>query len=203
MSERRKNKKQLQKIEAESTDKDKDIHLVLDELTTEEFIDKLFLNLETKQGKLNQKYNVNEISYTIKLKQEQKLILKKGTSQRVINLLFDKLLQLTKQNNSLSDNDMIKFFIESFSIRGNIDTSFMALAKMNGELISNKIMSVLQSADSIEIDGLKTGFIFIKVPQGAGVKHNHIATKLEDYYNKKGYKQIKMMTIYVLVTPCM
>jgi hypothetical protein len=67
----------------------------------------------------------------------------------------------------------------------------MALSKMNGELISNKIMSVLQSADSIEIDGLKTGFIFIKVPQGAGVKHNHIATKLEDYYNKKGYKQIK------------
>ncbi|MEY3371094.1 MAG: hypothetical protein RLZZ392_120 [Pseudomonadota bacterium] len=189
--EKRKKKKQYQKIEeAESTDKDKDINLVLNELTTEEFIDKLFLNLETKQGKLNEKYNVNEISYTIQLKQEQKLILKKGTSQKVINLLFDKLLQLTKQNNNLSDNDMIKFFIESFSIRGNIDTSFMAVSKMNGELISNKIMSVLQSADSIEIDGLKTGFIFIKVPVGSG-GDNHIATKLEDYYNKKGYKQIK------------
>jgi hypothetical protein len=156
-------------------------------LTSEAFVNNLLNNMHTSSSVINKKYGVAETNYTLKL-DDRKLVLTNETPINVIEHLFKRMLLLTIQSNNLINNDKLKFFIDSDSLRGKIETAFMDAKDMTAKLITDKVLRMLQSSESIDIENLKMGFIFIRIPsRGAGGPS--IAVKLDDYYIKKGYKQ--------------
>lgn len=81
--------------------------------------------------------------------------------------MFLRLINLSTQN--LSDNDMIRFFIQAEGIDRPISTNIMRVRELTVEKVLSSLMKVLQSKNEIALDsGISVEIITIRVDVGGG-----------------------------------
>ena len=151
-------------------------------------IDFLIRNLHLATSILHRALRVGMDQYTINLPANEMLLLQKDVSPfRVIFELITAMIQQTITRNGLDPTDKMQFRLVSSSIRGKIWSRFILVDQMTATEVTERIVSALQSVETIEIVGMQIGLVYIKIPSGGA---RSMVTKQSDYDDKKGYKTI-------------
>lgn len=117
-------------------------NIVIDGQTSTKFINDLIRNMNMTRGVVSNTYKVDEVKYTIQLQEKQKLIFNNESPIDIMEKLFNGILNKTIRENNLTNDDKIKFYLDSDSIRGAVYTAFLKVNEINGKLITDRVLKI-------------------------------------------------------------
>jgi hypothetical protein len=115
------------------------------------------------------------MSTTIQI--SKKIKINNDTPLDIVQKLLDKFIERIKTVNSLKDNDRVAFNLV-YEGDKRYSVGFTKVSMFDGNLIANRISKLLNSNESISIDGCSFVFEFIKQEEG-GATH-FIMTNIND-----------------------
>ena len=134
----------------------------IDKNTTQEKIDNLKIEFTENTFQKNRKYKTKATQFQI----TKKVKIDSSTPMNIIEKLLDKFIEKIRIANDLKDNDKIAFELITFDGRDSLPQPFKKLSEFNGNRIATQIANLLNSNESISIDGCSFVFSYIKDDRG-------------------------------------